>query len=199
MPTRNPSRLSPGPTKNPVTSSPTSSPTTCGNDTCEAFESIITCPLDCSNIIFVANEEGTSGASGVVFDLKASRDVAITSFDIYTDSTRNDAIEVYTRSGSYKGHEGNGTGWLLVYNKTVSQMGRLILTELGDFDEGVTIQGGSSQSFYIFSEHTIMYDKGSVEGEVFSSDDSLTLYEGKIAALSRDSRMDCISNLPATL
>lgn len=117
-----------------------------------------------------------------MFNLMASRDTVIHSFDIYTGDVRNDVIEVYTRPGGYKGHEVDESGWILVYSKPVSQMGRTVLTELGDFDTGVTILGGSIQSFYIYSASSnyVMYDTGSVEGGAHASDASLTLYQGRL-------------------
>eukprot|EP00956_Cyclotella_meneghiniana_P044000 scaffold297273_cov96-Cyclotella_meneghiniana.AAC.1 len=165
------------------TRGPTQSPTftTCGNDKCESYESINTCPSDCSNVIFTAHNNGTSGASGIMFDLSASRNVVITSLDIYTDNIRNDAIEVFTRSGSYSGHEVNETGWVLIYSKNVIQKGRFNLTQLGDFEYGVSIQGGDTQAFYIYSNYTIMYDTGTEEGAVSNNDTSLTIYQGAVA------------------
>ena len=115
-----------------------------------------------------------------MFDLSSSRNVVITSLDIYTDDIRSDAIEVYTRSGSYSGHEVNETGWMLIYNKTVSQQGRFNLTKLGDFEYETTIQGGDTHAFYIYSENTIMYDTGTEEGAVSNNDTSLIIYEGMV-------------------
>lgn len=114
-----------------------------------------------------------------MFELMAARDVIVKTFDIYTDEARNDVIEVYTRSGTYSGHEVDASGWTLVSSKSVQQMGRSEVTELGDFDSEVSIRAGSIQSFYIYSSNIIMYDTGTVRGDIFDSDGSLTIYQGR--------------------
>ena len=151
----------------------------CGNDRCEDGESSFSCPVDCSNVILEAHPEGKSGAPGVMFDLTASRDVIVRSFGFYTDAIRNDVIEVYTRPGSYSGYEGDEAGWILIHSKSVDQMGRNVLTELGDFDTDVTIKEGATQAFFITSNYYLMYDKGTAEGQVLNSDGSLSIYEGE--------------------
>ena len=118
-----------------------------------------------------------------MFELMAIRDVSIKSFDIYTDDVRNAVIEVYTRSGRYSGYEVDESGWTLIYSKSVQQMGRFEISELGNFDSEVSIRGGSFQSFYIYSANIIMYDTGTTRGDVFDSDASLTIYQGKILLL----------------
>ena len=151
----------------------------CGNDRCEDGESSFSCPVDCSNVILEAHPEGKSGAPGVMFDLTASRDVIVRSFGFYTDAIRNDVVEVYTRPGSYSGYEGDEAGWILIHSKSVDQMGRNVLTELGDFDTDVTIKEGATQAFFITSNYYLMYDKGTAEGHVLNSDGSLSIYEGE--------------------
>ena len=151
----------------------------CGNDRCEDGESSFSCPVDCSNVILEAHPEGKSGAPGVMFDLTASRDVIVRSFGFYTDAIRNDVVEVYTRPGSYSGYEGDEAGWILIHSKSVDQMGRNVLTELGDFDTDVTIKEGATQAFFITSNYYLMYDKGTAEGQVLNSDGSLSIYEGE--------------------
>jgi hypothetical protein len=118
-----------------------------------------------------------------MFDVTASRDVLVRSFEFYTDATRNDVVEVYTRPGSYSGHEVDQSGWSLVYSKNVNQMGRTILTKLGDFNTAVHIQKGSTQSFFIVTNYFLMYDTGTAEGQILSSDDSLIVYEGETSWL----------------
>lgn len=189
-PTQNPSKqpitslptprpVSSSPSRNPIASPSTSPSNSCGNGTCEAEESSTSCSQDCSNIILNAHESGKSGAPGVMFDMTASRDVVVKSFEFYTDAIRNDSVEVYTRPGSFEGFELDEFGWTLVFNKTVDQMGRQTLTDLGDFDIGVTVRAGTRQSFFIVTNYFMMYDKGSAEGQVLSSDASLTVYEGE--------------------
>ena len=178
-PTKTPTNT---PTQSPVTTTtPTYLPSNrCGNDRCEDGENSLSCPVDCSNVILAAHDEGKSGAPGVMFDLKASRDVVVRSFGFYTDAARNDIVEVYTRPGSYSGYEHDEDGWLLVHSKSVDQMGRNVLTELGDFDTDVVIKKGATQAFFITTNYFIMYDKGTSEGQVLNSDVSLNIYEGEL-------------------
>jgi hypothetical protein len=143
-------------------------------------ETSSSCPQDCANIVLTAHNAGTNGAPGVMFDLMASRDVVVRSFDFYTDAARTDVVEVYTRPGSYSGNEREESGWTLIYSKNVTQMGRNILTKLGDFNTGVEIHAGVIQSFFIYTGFYIMYDVGNVEGQVLASDASLKIYEGEI-------------------
>eukprot|EP00804_Cyclotella_cryptica_P000077 CCRYP_013734-RC/>CCRYP_013734-RC protein AED:0.05 eAED:0.05 QI:386/1/1/1/0.62/0.55/9/209/1800 len=183
-PTAVPSNI---PTQPPSSSTPTNRPSTnptsppsdsCDNGTCESNETSSSCPQDCANVILTAHDAGTNGAPGIMFDLMASRDVVVRSFDFYTDAARYDVVEVYTRLGGYSGNELVVSGWTLIHSKNVTQMGRNTLTTLGDFDTGVTIRAGSTQSFFIYTGFYIMYDKGTVEGQVLASDASLVIYEG---------------------
>jgi hypothetical protein len=113
-----------------------------------------------------------------MFDITASRDLLVRSFDFNTADKRNDLVQVYTRSGSFSGHELDESGWQLVYSKNTTYMGRNILTTLGDFDTGVTIRAGESRAFVILTAHFILYDMGNLEGDVLASDESLTIFEG---------------------
>ena len=177
IPTRAP--ITPIPTAAP-SKTPTAAPTErCGNGTCEIDETSTSCSQDCLNIIMTAHNEGNTGAPGVMFDVVATRDIIVKSFDFYTDAKRKEVIEVYTRPGSYSGHELDETGWSLVHSKLVSQMGRNELTQLGDFDTDIIIRAGTTQGFYINSKYFIMYDKGTAEGQILSSDASLAVYEGE--------------------
>lgn len=163
------------------TKKPTSQPTfECNNDgTCQAQESATTCPQDCANISLDGVTGGTNfGAPGVMFDLTSKRDVTVKSFDIYTDAVRNDVIQVYTRPGTYQGHELAQAGWELIFSKNVFQMGRDVPTELSGFSSTVTIPAGSTQAFFITSNFYIMYDKGTVEGGVLSENQSLIIRQG---------------------
>jgi hypothetical protein len=119
------------------------------------------------------HDAGNSGAQGIMFNLMALRDTVIKSFDVYTDGER---------TGGYVGHEMDASGWEIVFNKSVQQMGRTDTTTLSGLNNGtgVIIRAGTIQSFYIFSanDNYVMYDMGSVDGAAFGSDASLTIYEG---------------------
>lgn len=144
-----------------------------------------------------------------MFYIKARRDVLVTSLNLFTGTQQTNIIEVYTRAGTYNGHELDQDGWTLIYTKNIQQFGRNTITELGGFDTGVEIKGGSTQSFFIYAGtgNYVMYDQGvlffpgfiphsvtvirfdmritcragNVEGQLFSSDASIEFYEGASA------------------
>ncbi|KAL7521998.1 hypothetical protein ACHAWX_007140 [Stephanocyclus meneghinianus] len=182
-PSKAPLTLNPTPypvTHNPTTAPPTHQPNSCGNNSCELHETDTTCAQDCSNISLTTHNSGNSGASGVMFYIKARRDVLVTSLNLFTGTQQTNIIEVYTRAGTYNGHELDQDGWTLIYTKNIQQFGRNTITELGGFDTGVEIKGGSTQSFFIYAGtgNYVMYDQGNVEGQLFSSDASIEFYEG---------------------
>jgi hypothetical protein len=141
-----------------------------------------------------------------MFYIKARRDVLVTSLNLFTGTQQTNVIEVYTRAGTYNGHELDQDGWTLIYTKNIQQLGRNTTTELGGFDTGVEIKGGSTQSFFIYAGtgNYVMYDQcvlflptfasdlvpsirldmcitcnaGNVEGQLSSLDASIEFYEG---------------------
>ncbi|EED96161.1 predicted protein [Thalassiosira pseudonana CCMP1335] len=173
-PTNSPSKV---PTASPMSNSPVSS---CSNGICELNETVNTCAADCGDLSLSSLDSGRKGAEGTMFDVKAKRDIEITSFDIYTNSAKSETVEVYTRQGSYKDHELSQLGWKLVYSKLVNQLGENIPTALGDFDTGVAIPANMVQSFFIWTDNVLRYDDGrsNVEGTLVTSDNALELYEG---------------------
>jgi hypothetical protein len=175
------------PTAHPTTASPTSSPSarptlspldSCDNGICEAHESTATCLFDCSDLVLIANGIGNRGAQGTMFQIKAKRDIAVTSFDFYGSSIRRDLVEVYTRAGSYKGHELSETGWTLLFSDDVDQLGRNDLAQIGGLDTEVAIAADEVQSFFIWTENVLMYSGGNREGGLHSSNDAVEFYEG---------------------
>lgn len=168
------------PTKAP-TSEPSASPTTlCGNGVCDVGlnEEASVCQSDCGNKSLVTTTTGNNGAPGAAFDIKALHDVAITSFDFYGVSTNAEEVEVYTRKGSYSGNVGSPTGWTLVYKKTVNQEGKDTLVGLGQFNTPVEIVAGNTQSFFIYTATSLMYEAGTSEGAIANNNESLEVFEG---------------------
>ena len=88
-----------------------------------------------------------------MFVVKALHDLDITSLDINTMFRAMGAVRVYTRAGSYSGHESSNNGWELVYDNPSTQMnGRGRATKLEKFDKVVSISSGQYQSFYVWAE-----------------------------------------------
>ena len=141
---------------------------------------------ECENsCLVIPNEGGRSGAKGVMFYVKAlSKPITVTSFDTYFfKANTSGRVQVYTRRGRYTGYEGKEDAWRIVYDAKTKFKGRNKIVQLGALDNGgVTINPGDIQSFFFWSEKSvIMYDKGESEeseGEVFANDDYLEVYEG---------------------
>lgn len=150
----------------------------CGDGHCGSRESSLTCASDCIMKTLETTFDFDSGSNGNMFTVKAVRDVSIYALDINAMTGLGD-VKVLTRSGSYQGHESRPSDWKVVYERrmvTLNDRGKA--TELGDFDEVVHISSGSSQSFYVWAQNSIVYKKGSSEGKPFAGDSSLIFYEG---------------------
>ena len=131
-----------------------------------------------STSLTLSTEDVVFGAYGVMFYVKALAQVNITSFAIYSSGATTDQIQIYTRSGIYIGHETNSSGWSLVYdNPSVNMLGRSAQTEL--LGMAMTISPGTFRSFFIWSPNRkLMYNPGTTEEALYSSNQYLEFYEG---------------------
>jgi hypothetical protein len=163
------------PSQSPTTPAPTSS---CGNGVCEMSEAASSCATDCGDLSFMVNGVGAKGAQGSMFEVRVTRSIAVSSLDFFSGNSNTEQVQVYTRPGSYIGHEMSETGWTLVYEKDVNLRGRDSLTELGAFETDVTIEAGNVQSFFIWTAGIVMYDGGTREGDLHSSNDAVNFYQG---------------------
>jgi hypothetical protein len=141
-------------------------------------ETSTVCSGDCGDLALATNDIKDRGAQGTMFDVVALRDVSITSFDLYCNRAVTEQLQIYTRQGSYKGHELSQDGWTLVYDKMVSLGGRDNLVELDALDSEVEIAEGTRQAFYIFTNGVVLYTGGTREGNLYAADDALGFYEG---------------------
>ena len=115
-----------------------------------------------------------------MFIVKALRDITISSIAINSMTRGVGGVKVYTRAGSYSDHEQSRDGWTLIYdNSLVTLQRRGVPTELGNFNKGITIAGGTIQSFFVASTKGLVYKEGTAEFAPFSSDDSLVIFEGR--------------------
>ena len=125
----------------------------------------------------LSTEENEYGAHGVMFDVYAEHKLRIDSFDVFSAYNQtNSTVKLYTRAGRYSGFEVSSEGWELVQDDYVDFLGQdLPTTILVD----VTIPAASFQSFFIWSENVqIMYDSGTLEGSLHSSNAYVEFYEG---------------------
>lgn len=160
------------------TMQPTNNPTRhCGNGVCEFNEHSGTCAADCSNVAYFGAESGNKGSEGIMFSIKALRNIIITSFDVYGITKGTSLFQVYTKLDSWQGQEAAQSEWTLIYDNALEQKGRFTLTSLGDFANGLLIPAGQVQSFYLYTPTKLIYDVGDGSSP-YSSNDALELYEG---------------------
>ena len=151
----------------------------CGDDMCDMTEDSQSCPDDCSGKEILTTFDFNLGSSGNMFSVEALRDVSVTSLVINAMSKGRGEVKVYTRNGSYTGHESSEQGWNLIYsNQAVVHKKRGQPTELGDFSKPVMIKSGDIQSFFVHSSNSLVYTAGTKEGDTYVSDDSIVIYEG---------------------
>lgn len=152
---------------------------TCGDGICAMTEGSESCPVDCSGKELVTTFEFSLGSTGSMFSIEAKRDVSISSLVINAMSRGEGEVKVYSRTGSYLGHELSSEGWELIYlNGAVVHNKRGVPTELGSFQNAVSIKSGAIQSFYVTSTLGLVYNAGTKEGAPLSSDSSLVIHEG---------------------
>eukprot|EP00984_Skeletonema_dohrnii_P008142 scaffold2985_cov120-Skeletonema_dohrnii-CCMP3373.AAC.2 len=131
-----------------------------------------------SSISLSAADE-SYGNFGAMFYVKANSDVTITSLDFY--GARVEAgvpVQLYGRPGKYVGHETNSTGWTLIYdNASMELFGRTSPASLSGLD--VNVLPGQFHSFVLWSPNRkIMYNPGTVEEALYSSNEYIEFYEG---------------------
>ena len=163
-PTGSPSSVpSRTPTRSPsLTDFPTLSPNNCGNGVCDADENIFTCPADecafecgvttsCSTLSSANGNVASSGGVGLFFNVKALKDLAITKLKVRAYEAGACAVRIYHRSGSFVGFQSTTQGWTKVLDSTAACQGNSLFTDLPDFTSVVTIDGGSTHSFHVYT------------------------------------------------
>ena len=113
-----------------------------------------------------------------MFEIQAkNQDIRVTEIALYSRIQATDLAEVYTRPGTYKGNEFSGNGWSLVYRNQNEVLGGSSLTSL-KLTTPVTVNAGSRQSFLVWTDEVLRYNKGTYEGATYSSDNFVTFFEG---------------------
>lgn len=127
--------------------------------------------------LLLSTEENEFGSHGVMFDTFAWQKLRIVSFEVFSLYNFDLApVKVYTRPGNYSGYEVDSNGWDLVFDDQVDFLGQeLPTTILVD----VTIPFESSQAFFVWSpDQKILFNLGSEEGALYSSNTYIDFYEG---------------------
>lgn len=90
---------------------------------------------------------GDRQAWGNMFDLTALNTITIDSLDIHLNTTSSETVEMYYKSGSYKGSENNAAAWTLLGTVTVTgnDLGNATRALIG----GLTIPAGDTVGIYI--------------------------------------------------
>jgi len=136
------------------------------------------------SIILPTTMAGGNGQAGNMFDLTATNDVSICSFDVHTSAAAPGLVaEVYTvtAGGTYVGNETNPGAWTLVGTTTFTGLGPNVVTPL-NLGLGITMPAGTTLGFYVTVQGTVpaflAYTNGAALGAPFASDANLTFYEG---------------------
>lgn len=121
---------------------------------------------------------GGNGQDGAMFDINTLQDITINDFSINANAGTGD-FEVYYKTGSYVGNQGNAGAWTLVGTATnITSAGPGNPTPLG-LNLGLSLTAGQTYSFYITSTGLgIDYTNGTTAGNVFTSNADMEILEG---------------------
>ena len=127
---------------------------------------------------------GEDIGNGNMFNLEAKNNfVSIEQLELHVAFIFSTNIQVYVKDDTYLGFEQDPSAWTLVHEENLaSTNGGGQHTPLSPFNEAVIIAPGQTVAFYVTistGANFLYYSVGTVEGQVFSEDQNLKLYEGK--------------------
>jgi len=157
------SRFGPRPTTRP-TARPTESPTSAPTQIRELATTF----------------EHSRSYAGNMFDILARDDVEISTIAFHTFVAGDVNIKVYTREGSYLGHDKDLKGWTLVADAVVKGhgLGHPTYIPREDFAP-VLVRGKHRQAFYITSDGPLLRAAdGTSQGTVYKYNSDVIIYEG---------------------
>lgn len=115
---------------------------------------------------------------GLMFEVKAEKDVGITSLSMLTALEQEKWTEVWTRAGSYDGKTKGSDGWDTIYAKKMQLRGPNTPTKI-TFNEPIYIEKGDKVSFYLLTLAKVKsLDSDVKEGKEIASDSAITLHAG---------------------
>ncbi|MDT0556991.1 proprotein convertase P-domain-containing protein, partial [Patiriisocius hiemis] len=119
-----------------------------------------------------------NGLDGNMFDINALNDVTINSFDINMN-TGTDDVEVYFKTGTHVGFEGDASAWTLLDTATgITSNGPDTATPL-NLNLGQVVLAGETVAFYVSTLTVgVGYTNGTTPGAVFASDANIEFLEG---------------------
>jgi hypothetical protein len=123
---------------------------------------------------------GGNGCSGNFFDVQATKNITVCSFDVHVGGTAQ-LIEVYavTGGGPYGPVSGNPAAWTLLGSATVT--GVLNTPTPLNLSLNYLIPSGTTQGFVIrdATSTSIDYTNGTTLGDPYASNADLTIFEGQ--------------------
>jgi hypothetical protein len=139
------------PTPIPTTGSPSKYPTD-GNQVAEQLTTMFA---------------GGNGQAGNIFEIKVSKKIVVTAFDIHTYSATNAHVFAYYKKGTYVGFEHDQEAWTEIANVWVQGAGSPNPTHIPAEDvTPVTVEAGETCSFYItLTESKIRYTNGIITAD----------------------------------
>ena len=124
---------------------------------------------------------GGNGQAGNMLDLRTRKTIDITSLDIHTVSTNTVNVEVWTRPGSYVGHETDSRGWIKVVDTSVlgQGIGNRTPLPLDAFSHPIRVQAGATVAMYVtLTTPDIRYSEHHELGAIFAGNDDLDVFVG---------------------
>ena len=118
-----------------------------------------------------------NGQSGNMFDVVATSNIEVTDFDVNIAGTST--IEIYTKTGTYQGFQGNAGAWTLVTTvPNVPSLGIGVPSPV-NANINVPVSAGATQAFYVTTTSgTMEYTNGGAVGNVLASNGDLQILEG---------------------
>lgn len=128
------------------------------------------------DIQMMASNTAGNNHRGNMFDIVATNDVTILSFD--ASPMGNTTIEIYYKVGTWNGFANTPSAWTYIGSAPVPYTGGFSAVPV---DVNVTIPAGQTYAFYVTSNSTsvsLNYSNGTAVGNVYSSDANITFLEG---------------------
>jgi hypothetical protein len=115
---------------------------------------------------------------GNMFDISATNQVTITSFDAHPMG--NTTIAIYYKAGTWNGFANSPASWTLIGSAAVTAQPTGTPTPV-PVPVNITIPAGQTYAFYVTSTNTAVslnYTDGSAVGNIFASDANISFKEG---------------------
>lgn len=133
-------------------------------------------------IILLTTLAGGNGQNGNMFDVDAINDIMILSFDGNQLGSAQSAAnwEIYTKTGTFVGFEGNPAAWTLVGSANAVPWQPQGSPTPIPIAVNVPVAAGARQAFYVtcMTGWNVAYTNGTGVGNQYASDANIIFYEG---------------------